>query len=228
MMLHIFLISWLFLEVQPLTLFEQLWLTTSPSTVQNNSNIRYEAQDTSSVQPHYITGAKKRFSLDEKPEITVNYDSQNAEFRVYCEIPGSDNADSTSVKEETTKQNTTRLDDSVFTNSTFISISTTQNITATKSSTWSDSTINSTSETAHSSQPLNVTLNMTVVVNASSDARRTPATKSWIIMILTATGGGILLSGLLGICLFCMRQKPRKMSMKPSIAVQNSGKSLFD
>ncbi|XP_073773347.1 uncharacterized protein isoform X2 [Danio rerio] len=92
MMLHIFLISMLFLEVLPQSLFEQLWLTTSPSTAQNNSNIRYEAQDRSSVQPHYITDAKKRFSLDKKPEITVNYDSPNGEFRVYCEIPGSDNA----------------------------------------------------------------------------------------------------------------------------------------
>nr|XP_017213885.1 uncharacterized protein LOC108191640 [Danio rerio] len=236
MMLHIFLISMLFLEVLPQSLFEQLWLTTSPSTAQNNSNIRYEAQDRSSVQPHYITDAKKRFSLDKKPEITVNYDSPNGEFRVYCEIPGSDNAGytcflligdenkqilktykpsgrtqcvitfkehyllnklmsvkskvmscnyssgtsisserspysnkynltaflpvqvqvtsttkgstlySTSVSEETTKQNPTTPDNSIFTNNTmFISISTIQNITATKSSMWSDSTINSTS-----------------------------------------------------------------------------------
>ncbi|KAK7127522.1 hypothetical protein R3I93_020187 [Phoxinus phoxinus] len=38
-------------------------------------------------------------------------------------------------------------------------------------------------------------------------------------MALAATSGGIFLTGLMGFCLFCIRQKPRKKSpMKTSVA----------
>ncbi|XP_052424675.1 uncharacterized protein LOC127967941 [Carassius gibelio] len=87
---------------------------------------------------------------------------------------------------------------------------------ATESSTCYETNINPTTETTHPSQPLNVTWNTTGVLKVSTPGENavheTPRTKAWLILTIAATSGGIFLTGLVGICLCCIRLQQRKKS----------------
>ncbi|XDV51363.1 hypothetical protein PO909_020249 [Leuciscus waleckii] len=89
MVLLILLIFTLLLKVQPQRLSDQVWLTASPASVQKDSNtaLRYD-RPTDADHSHYNTVLNQK----EKPVITVIHDNLNGEFRIYCHIPGSDNA----------------------------------------------------------------------------------------------------------------------------------------
>ncbi|XP_048029268.1 uncharacterized protein LOC125256956 isoform X2 [Megalobrama amblycephala] len=95
---------------------------------------------------------------------------------------------------------------------------------ATESTTWYETTINPTAESTHASHLLNVTRNTTAVLKASTPGdHSTPRRKTWLIMALAATSGGIVLTGLMGICLSCIRQNPREKSpLKTSAAISQS------
>ncbi|KAK2874041.1 hypothetical protein Q8A67_021194 [Cirrhinus molitorella] len=83
MVLLVLLIFTLFLEVQPQTFSDQSWMTESQTSVQKDSSttqLGHDAQNTLSD-----------WNQNERPEIKVVHDSQLGQFRVFCEIPGSDN-----------------------------------------------------------------------------------------------------------------------------------------
>ncbi|XP_051769352.1 uncharacterized protein LOC127522989 isoform X4 [Ctenopharyngodon idella] len=110
---------------------------------------------------------------------------------------------------------------------TFSTNETTRTALATESTTWYETTINPTAEPTHPSHPLNVTMNTTAVLKVSTPGETpdhtTPRTKTWLIMALAATSGGIFLTGLMGVCLSCIRQKPRKKSpLKTSAVISQS------
>ncbi|XP_077060029.1 uncharacterized protein LOC143711847 isoform X2 [Siphateles boraxobius] len=209
----------------------------------------------------------------EKPVITVTHDYQNGEFRIYCQIPESDNngyacfiyigdenrqilksqkqsggtqcistlhepflfnhlksvkskvmSCSYSPEPASSKHSpysdkfnltvflpvqnqspSTTKASTVYSTPTFSSETTTKTL-ATESTTWNETTINPTAAVKASHPGI-------------TDGHRTPKTKTLLIMALSATSGGIFLTGLMGLCLFCIRKKPRKKSpMKTSVA----------
>ncbi|XP_016411916.1 uncharacterized protein LOC107743269 [Sinocyclocheilus rhinocerous] len=287
MLLLIPLIFTLFLEVKSQGFSDQFWLTASPASVQKDSStvqLRHDERDAQS-------------DLNERPDIKVIYDSEKGEFRILCEIPGSDNGGYTcflslgdeypqfkkiqshelsgktqcgftvleyefsnnlksvenkvvscsyspknaiskrsysekysltdffSVKIQSPPETKETLflkhGNSFYADSTpTFSINATtiepKTTLATESSTCCETTINPTTETTHPSQPLNVTWNTTGVLKVSTSGEnavhRTPRTKTLLILTLAATSGGIFLTGLMGICLCCIRLQPRKKS----------------
>ncbi|KAI2659048.1 Low-density lipoprotein receptor class A domain-containing protein 2 [Labeo rohita] len=261
MVLLILLIFTLFLEVQlQSTAFsDQSWLTASPTSIQKDSStaqLKHDAQDSD-------------LSKNEQPNIKVIHDSQLGQFRVFCEIPGSDNGGYTcflslgdeyphfkktdshelsgktqciftvleyefsnnlklvknkvvscsySPKNATSKRSysdkfnltaffptpspqTTKGTYSTPTFSTSATTTEPKTTLATESSTCYETTINSTTgytvETTHTtSEALSVTWNTTA------------DKKTWHIMILAATSGGVFLAGLMGISLCCISTLP--------------------
>ncbi|XP_067287614.1 uncharacterized protein [Pseudorasbora parva] len=272
MVLLVLFIFTLFLEVHPQRLSDQVWLTASPASVQKDTStaqLRYDRPtDTHRAdRSHDITVLLQK----ERPVITVTYDSQTGDFKVYCKIPGSGNASACfiyigdenrlilkSQKPSGTTQCISSLHETYLFNklksvkskvmscryspesasSTLSPYSDKFNLTAflsvqvqsphstkasilystptfftsetiQKSTTWHETPINSTAENTH---PLNVTRNTTAAVKASTPGKtyghRTPQTKTLLIMALGATSGGIFLTGLMGICLFCISKLP--------------------
>ncbi|XP_050978086.1 uncharacterized protein LOC127172756 isoform X2 [Labeo rohita] len=285
MVLLILLIFTLFLEVQlQSTAFsDQSWLTASPTSIQKDSStaqLKHDAQDSD-------------LSKNEQPNIKVIHDSQLGQFRVFCEIPGSDNGgytcflslgdeyphfkktdshelsgktqciftvleyefsnnlklvknkvvscsyspkNATSKRSYSDKFNLTaffptpspQTTKGTYSTPTFSTSATTTE--PKKSSTCYETTINSTTgytvETTHTtSEALSVTWNTTAALKVSTPGKhadqRTPTAnkKTWHIMILAATSGGVFLAGLMGISLCCIRRQPKKESpMNTSVA----------
>ncbi|XP_016122918.1 uncharacterized protein [Sinocyclocheilus grahami] len=274
MVLLIPLIFTLFLEVKSQGFSDQFWVTASVQ------------KDSSAVQLRHDEGDAQS-DLNERPDIKVVYDSEKGEFRILCEIPGSDNGgytcflslgdeypqfkkiqshelsgktqcgftvleyefsnnlksvenkvvscsyspkNATSKRSYSEKYNLTEFfsvkiqsppttkKKTLYSTPTFSINATTiepKPTLATESSSC-ETTINPTTETTHPSQPLNVTWNTTGVLKVSTSGEnavhRTPRTKTLLILTLAATSGGIFLTGLMGICLCCIRLQPRKKS----------------
>ncbi|KAF4107306.1 hypothetical protein G5714_011670 [Onychostoma macrolepis] len=132
---------------------------------------------------------------DERPDIRVSYDSQTGEFRILCEIPGSDNGGYTcflSLGDEYPqfkKIQSHELSGKTLCRFTVVEYEFSRcdletSLTG-KSSTYFKSTTNLTAETSQPSQPLGVS--------------RDTIASVWLIMV----SGVIVLAGLTGICLCC-------------------------
>ncbi|XP_042589373.1 uncharacterized protein LOC122138823 isoform X2 [Cyprinus carpio] len=80
MVLLIPLIFTLFLEVKSQGFSDQFWLTASPASVQKDSSTVQLTHDERDAQS----------DLNERPDIKIIHDSENGEFRILCDIPGSD------------------------------------------------------------------------------------------------------------------------------------------
>ncbi|XP_058646630.1 uncharacterized protein LOC131548983 isoform X2 [Onychostoma macrolepis] len=255
---------------------DQFRVTASSASVQKDSStaqMRHDARDTPSD-----------LSENERPDIRVSYDSQTGEYRILCEIPGSDNGGYTcflslgdeypqfkkiqshelsgktlcrftvleyefsnnlksvenkvvscsySPKNAPSKQSySEKFNLTVFFpvkiqsppttkgtlystptfNATTNSTTTEPKAVATESSSCCETTINPTTETIHPSQLLSVIRNTTPVSTPGENAVHTPTTKTWLILTMATTSTGIFLTGLMGICLCCIRLQPRKKS----------------
>ncbi|XP_058646633.1 uncharacterized protein LOC131548983 isoform X5 [Onychostoma macrolepis] len=209
---------------------DQFRVTASSASVQKDSStaqMRHDARDTPSD-----------LSENERPDIRVSYDSQTVlEYEFSNNLKSVENkvvSCSYSPKNAPSKQSySEKFNLTVFfpvkiqspptTKGTLYSTPTfnaTTNSTttepkaavATESSSCCETTINPTTETIHPSQLLSVIRNTTPVSTPGENAVHTPTTKTWLILTMATTSTGIFLTGLMGICLCCIRLQPRKKS----------------
>ncbi|XP_051529384.1 uncharacterized protein LOC127426550 [Myxocyprinus asiaticus] len=280
MLLLIFLVFQLFVKVQPQTgLTDQSWLTMSPASVFKESDTVQPKHDRPkdamrSNENHTMTVISQYdVHFDERPTIRVIHESQLSEFRIYCEIPRSDNGSyncyifsgdqykyliktvsvqisgktnciftitenvlfnhmkSAKSKSLSCKYSlkTAPLNHSQYSDkynlTAFLPVQN-QSPSTTKRSTLSagmgsssclKTTINPMDRTPQALHPVSITWNTTTVLKSSTPGKgsgpRTPKTRTWLIIALAATSGGIALIGLMGICICCFTtKKPRIQS----------------
>ncbi|XP_057218286.1 mucin-3A [Triplophysa rosa] len=301
MLLLVLSVFTLMLQAHSQRLSDQSTLTASPASVYKESNTVQlktdgptDAEETPRETPSSPSLFTTVITYNEKPNITVFHHSSLGEFRITCEIPGSENtgcclflgdsdqpllktdshkrsgkilcsftiqesdlfiklrsvksksvscnyspktdpsrssphSDKYNLTVQTPRVTTHQLpntepkteESTIYSTSTFSTItSTTEPQTSIPSF---GNTTGGADETTPSLFSIPVSWSTTPVFQTSTPVKTEGSgRKSWFIMLLASTGGGILLTGLTGICLCCFnsaKHKPKKMSpMETSMA----------